>query len=271
MQIGTCTVAAVDTPGFDDDADSDAEVLAKISRFLATQRGLDIKLKGIILLHRITDPRFSGSSQRFLDTFRKICGEEAYKNVALVTTMWGNEDHGKKLKLEAELQVKYWSDLKAKGADVFRYNGSSGMAETIVGHLLKKDDVVLQLQRELAEATHLEDTSAGSVLASQLDRSLKASEGQIVSLERRLREAQAAKDKTKVRQLEEDLRKEKARNLRQKTSRKALRPRIAQETDMEIKKMTKEKKSKGEKWKSRLQIFAMVLGPMLSIGTAFIS
>lgn len=36
------------------------------------------------------------------------------------------------------------------------------------------------------------------VLAFELDESLKASEGKIVSLERRLREAQIAKDKTKV-------------------------------------------------------------------------
>lgn len=65
--------------------------------------------------------------------------------------------------------------------------------------------------------------------------------------------------------MEEDLRKEKARNLRQKTSMEALRPNPAQETEKEIKKVTKEKKTKGEKWKSRLQIFAAVLQSSLAI------
>lgn len=271
LEIGTCTVAVVDTPGFDDDDDSDAEVLAKISRFLTAQRRLDIKLKGVLFLHDINTVRFSGSHKRYLDTFRKICGEEAYKNVALVTTMWGGEDHGVKLKREAELQTGPWKDFKAKGADVFQYNGSPGMARTIVGHMLRKDNVVLKMQTELSSAHDMLDhTTAGAALAFQLDERLERSERQIRSLISQIKDAQACQDASKVRQLQKELKKEREKHVKQRDSRGALRPKIVQETDEKIVEVKKDQKSKGDKWKSRLRIFAMVLGPLISIGTAFI-
>jgi hypothetical protein len=91
-------------------------------------------------LHRITSPRFAGSGQRFLDTFRQICGEHAFANVALVTTMWGFEDQGVGLRRE----------------------------------FITKQDVVLKIQTELSvDHCHLDGTSVGADLASQLDKQLE--------------------------------------------------------------------------------------------------
>jgi hypothetical protein len=51
----------------------------------------------------------------------------------------------------------------------------------------------------------------------------------------------------------------------QMKSREAFRPKIVGETDKNIKGADKEKQSEGESWKTRLQIFAAVLTPMIAI------
>ncbi len=57
MTIGREKVLIIDTPGFDDTERSDTEILTEISRLLALQYEIGMKLKGVIFLHRITDVR----------------------------------------------------------------------------------------------------------------------------------------------------------------------------------------------------------------------
>lgn len=83
-------VFLLDTPGFDDTNRSDTDVLKTISGDLARMYSKDIKLSGIIYLHRITDVRFSGSAQKNLSVFKKLCGDDFYPNVVLATTIWEN-------------------------------------------------------------------------------------------------------------------------------------------------------------------------------------
>jgi hypothetical protein len=58
---------------------------------------------------------------------------------------------------------------------------------------------------------------------------------------------------------------EREKQLRQIKARDELRPKIGEETEKMIKKVDAEKKSKGERWKSRLQIFAAVLTPVIAL------
>ncbi|KAH6629362.1 hypothetical protein C7974DRAFT_185147 [Boeremia exigua] len=261
MQIGACTVAAVDTPGFDDDDDSDAVVLAKITHFLITQYRLGIPLKGIIFLHSITTIRFSGSHKRYLDTFRQICGDDAFKNVALVTTMWHNEKQAIGLRREAELQTGPWSDLKAKGADVFQYNGTADMAQAIVGRLMMKPDVELKIQKELLKnpSAELNSTTAGAGIASQIERKLQATQQEIQTLTVRIEEAEAARDTLKARHLRREQDKEREKQLKQMKSIDALRPKIFEETGERIEEVDSQGRARGQR-KSKLQIFVSVLG-----------
>jgi hypothetical protein len=271
LKIGAYTVAAVDTPGFDDDDDSDAVVLAKISRFLIAQHLLGIKLKGIIYLHSINTVRFSGSHKRYLDTFSRLCGEDAFKNVALVTTMWEKENHAVKYQRDAALQSGPWTDLIAKGAYVFQYDGTSDMAQTIVRLMMTKKDAVLRIQKELTgDLGELESTTAGADLASQLDKKLEVCQKKIKFLDEQIEKAKDLDESNRVRQLETELDMERQKQIKQMKSREALRPKIVEETDKSIKEVDKEKRSKGESWKNRLQIFAAVLTPIIAITAQFI-
>ncbi|KAH7385572.1 P-loop containing nucleoside triphosphate hydrolase protein [Phaeosphaeria sp. MPI-PUGE-AT-0046c] len=271
MQLGAYTVAAVDTPGFDDDEDSDAAVLAKISRFLIAQHLLGIKLKGIIFLHSINTVRFSGSHKRYLDTFRRLCGEEAFKNVALVTTMWERENHDTKYQRDAALQSGPWADLIAKGAYVFQYDGTSDMAQTIVRLLMIKKETVLQIQKELTEDRgKLECTTAGADLASELDKKLEACQKEIQSLRQQKETAEQRHDDTSVKRLQAQIETKRQKQIKQMKSRDALRPKLAEETDKSIKEADQVKRTKGERWRNRLQIFVTVLSPIVGIAAHFL-
>ncbi|OAL03081.1 hypothetical protein IQ06DRAFT_218284 [Phaeosphaeriaceae sp. SRC1lsM3a] len=271
VQLGAYTVAAVDTPGFDDDEDSDAVVLAKISRFLIAQHLLGIKLKGIIFLHSINTVRFTGSHKRYLDTFSRLCGEEAFKNVALVTTMWERERHDTKYQRDAALQSGPWANLIAKGANVFQYDGTSDMAQTIVRLLMIKKDAVLQIQKELTEDHgELERTAAGANLAFELDKKLEVCQKEILALNKQKETAEQFHDDAALRKLEAQLEIKRQKQIKQLKSRDALRPKLVEETDRSIKEADNAKRTKGERWRNRLQIFVAVLSPMIGIAAHFL-
>ena len=46
-------------------------------------------------MHRISDNRIGGISQRNFKMFKEMCGIEAAKNVAIVTSMWDEVDKGR--------------------------------------------------------------------------------------------------------------------------------------------------------------------------------
>ena len=81
-------VYLVDTPGFDDTEMSDTDVLLTFVDWLNLQYKNELKLSGLIYLHRITDDRMTGTATRNLTMMRKLCGDENLKNVLLATTRW---------------------------------------------------------------------------------------------------------------------------------------------------------------------------------------
>ena len=77
-----------DTPGFDDTASSDTDVLRNIVTWLGAMREKRIKLSGIIYLHRITDVRLGGTALRNLRMLHNLVGANKMANVLLVSTRW---------------------------------------------------------------------------------------------------------------------------------------------------------------------------------------
>jgi predicted GTPase len=63
----------VDTPGFDDTYRSDTDILKEIANWLSTAYEENIKLAGIIYLHRIEDVRLGGAAMRNLRMFKAQC------------------------------------------------------------------------------------------------------------------------------------------------------------------------------------------------------
>ena len=224
-----------------------------------------------MFLHRITGTRVSASEKLYLDTFRRMCGENAYPNVAFVTTMWNSVDKGVGLRREVELQVDYWSDFIAQGSPVFQYNDTPDIAQAIVAQLIAKDDVVLRIQDELSDdRCKLGCTSAGAELASQLEKQLEARRQKIKSLNVSLREAVATHNGAKVQEIQAALDAQREKQLKQIKARDALRPKIGEETEQRIKEVNRDQNSKGERWKSKLQVFAAVLSPVIALTVHFI-
>ena len=104
------SVHLVDTPGFDDTAKTDFNVLQEIASFLKVSFQDGLKLNGIIYLHRISDNRLQGSAIRSMNMFRKIIGGSVYENIILATTMWESVNIAKGEERETDLikNSKFW-------------------------------------------------------------------------------------------------------------------------------------------------------------------
>ena len=136
----------------------------------------DIKLAGIVYLHRITDNRMAGTPHRNLRMFGELCGDQAVKKVVLVTTMWDKAKTDPKTQnlREKELFDNYWNTMIHYGASTARFLNSEDSAWQIIDPILKQREAeVLLLQEELVDLNRaLNETQAGKTLYSDLQRLL---------------------------------------------------------------------------------------------------
>ncbi|KAJ9607870.1 hypothetical protein H2200_007949 [Cladophialophora chaetospira] len=254
-------IAIVDTPGFDDTTRSDGEILREITKFLVAQYKLGIKLKGIIYLHRITDVRMQGSALQYFEMFRRLCGEDAFENVALVTTMWGLlKDKEVGLQREEQLIEKFWEPMMEMGSYATSFDGSRESAEGIISVLFGKEDVVLRIQKEIVdEGRVIEETTAGAYVKKEVKARLVAKTNKVRDLTEQLNKAERDRDLRRQKSLEK-ARDEAERELRkEKRGREGLKQDIGKEMDATI------EQQKRQKWASRFQIFASVVGVSVAI------
>ena len=119
------------------------------------------------------------------------------------------------------------------------------MAETIVGQLLTRDDVVLKIQHELSDnRQRLDKTSAGAIVTSALEERLGERRKVIHSLSNRLKEAERNKDKDKQWRICKQLEWQRTRYSKQKRAWGELHRHINIKTDKKIKEVKEEKKKK---------------------------
>jgi hypothetical protein len=135
-----------------------------------------VKLSGLVYLHRITDNRMAGSPHKNLRMFGELCGDVAMTQVRLVSTMWGKVKPDVGEGRERELREKFWKHFIEKGSEIDRLRDTRGEeAWRIVDRLIrdsKKRDAVL-LQEELVELEkQLNETAAGKTLYSSLQKLL---------------------------------------------------------------------------------------------------
>ena len=122
------TAYLIDTLGFDDTHRSDTEVLGQLAKWLADTYKGGIQLSGIIYLHRISDLRMQGSAKKHPLTFKKLCGDDALKNVILATTKWDRVSKQKGTARERELRSteEFWGWMVSQGSKVYRHTGTPG-------------------------------------------------------------------------------------------------------------------------------------------------
>lgn len=189
----------VDTPGFDDTTRSDADILREVASWLAKAYSSNLKLTGIIYLHRIMDVRLGGSGMKNLRMFKKLCGEDSLESVVLATTFWGNVEEKEGIMRETQLKAKteFWGGLIAKGSAVFRQNNGRESAEEIVKYLVqRRHKVVLDIQKELIDGKKtLDDTAAGGELQVELNKAKAAYEEKLKQVRDEMKQALGQQDK----------------------------------------------------------------------------
>jgi len=135
-------VVFVDTPAFPDPGSSDSAVVAaldvetKIQDWLEETFGKDIKITGILYLHKITENRMTQPPLPHYQMFQSLCGQGFHARVLLVTTMWENllnRDDGKRRKRILE---GHWSKMIDKGSAVVCHDGKKESAWAVVKTLV---------------------------------------------------------------------------------------------------------------------------------------
>ncbi|KAI5456471.1 hypothetical protein BGZ63DRAFT_396743 [Mariannaea sp. PMI_226] len=187
----------VDTPGFDDTTRSDTDVLKETVTFFTSSYKKNIKLSGIIYLHRISDPRVGGSARKNLFMFRKLCGREALKNVLLVTTMWENEKLSICENREQELTETedFWGVLVESGARVERHDNSRDSAMRLLKSLVDKPQMIMSIQKEMVnERKTLDQTQAGIELEAELRKQREKFKKELAEAQEMMKEAIEASD-----------------------------------------------------------------------------
>ncbi|KAF9386283.1 gTPase, IMAP member 8 [Mortierella sp. AD011] len=181
-QIGDQSVLILDTPGFDDTNRSDTDILADIAGSLVSLYKADWKISGIIYLHNITDTRMRGSSVTNLTMFAKLCGEQSYRNVVMLTGRWGSMEVSEAVERENELKWRFWKEYIDAGCQLDRYRDRNDLVR-IFESFLQKPPVVLDIQREIVdEGKTLDKTAAGEYVNHELENEKKRIEKELAEI-----------------------------------------------------------------------------------------
>jgi hypothetical protein len=147
--------------------------------------------------------------------FQELCGKEAYKNVLMVTNMWGeaNEDA---LAREQELRDKdiFFKPILDNGALLLRHMNDQESAHKIIQNLTSIDPVVLRIQAELAAMNDITQTSAYAQLNRELMEQAEKNRQELEKLRVELEEAAQAQDEETRMELQEESEKMEAELLR---------------------------------------------------------
>ncbi|KAK3393392.1 hypothetical protein B0H63DRAFT_458124 [Podospora didyma] len=207
-------VYLIDTPGFDDTNRDDADILRDIAFWLSESLKSDVKLSGILYLHRITDPRMAGSAKRNLLMFKKLCGNEALKNVILVTTMWEkvNRTEGGEREKELMETEDFWGFMVKNGSRVERHYNSRTSAKALVSKFIKEKKIELTIQDEMVtKGRHLDQTDAGMTLDGELAKEREKWEQRAAQQKADMEEALRLRDEQLAQVLREEREKSEAK------------------------------------------------------------
>jgi hypothetical protein len=161
-------VHLIDTPGFDDSGRSDGETLQELAYWLAAAYEREIRLSGIIYLHRITDVRLQGSAWRALRALKSMCGDNNLHDVVIATTMWDKiaPDHvAGAFARHGELRKKINQEMGRHGGSMVALPSIKTDAIAIVEQIVRKGSrMTLAFQKQLIDEHKLiRETDAGAI------------------------------------------------------------------------------------------------------------
>jgi hypothetical protein len=163
-------VQLVDTPGFNDTARSDMDILVTITEWIHVNK---IAVAGIIYLYKITDMRFTGANRMNLKILKALCGEQFYPHLVLASTMWDEmrDESGVMQAEERERELlqspNIWKDILAKGAEYKRYSALREQGQSMVDHLLSKQNAPSMAITIESRDQSLDNTTVGQLVLEE--------------------------------------------------------------------------------------------------------
>ena len=151
------------------------------------------------------------TSQNYLRLLQTIVGDDALKNVILVTTMWNTlrpEDRKRAVRREQELLNNFWSPMIDNNAYNAQFIGTSESAYSLVYQLADQDSVVLDIQKEIVDQDRsILETATGMSLVKQLEKDHQAYRAKLCDLRDRLErlEGRQPLDKKEVRRVKGEI------------------------------------------------------------------
>ena len=137
----------------------------------------------------------AGSPLRLLEIFKSICGEEAFQNVILVTTMWDDVplDVGQRRESELLTNDRYWKPMVDVGSRTARSMNTAESAWAIISQFKPEFRRPILLQRELVDLQKsLVETAAGRSFFGWLEGVIATMREILQALRRRLQRARQA-------------------------------------------------------------------------------
>lgn len=127
----------------------------------------NIKLTGILYLHKIRDP-LSGTHSKNVDLFGKVCGKDALQNVIIATTTWRKPEDEWELAQEEGFKSS-WEEKLGQEVSTVRYYHTRDSAWDILDRFLQnKSRHAVRLQKEMGDVgRQLHETAAGRSLGIQ--------------------------------------------------------------------------------------------------------
>jgi len=196
----------VDTPGFDDTFIKDTDILADIATWLNEGYDNNVKLTGIVYLHRIADNKLGNAGMKTLRLFRALCGESGLKSVVLATTHWPRVVTETELKRERQLKEhqRMWKTMIQNGCKIWRQNRDQESALEIIKHLITINKPFHpQLAEEMGRGATLDETAAGKEIEAEFDRIKKEFEKRLEEMRKELEDAYKKRDQEREEELED--------------------------------------------------------------------
>jgi hypothetical protein len=135
--------------------------------------------------------------------FKALCGEDAFSNVAILTSMWLTDEPSveldKQVAREGQLEEDYLTDILGMGGLLRRLKSKDRSSIDVISakrifqelfESWKDDQITLSIQHELInDFIPLNETAAGKVLSSHLDQTYEYYESEISKLRETINES----------------------------------------------------------------------------------
>lgn len=159
------SVTLIDTPGFDDSSRTEVDILKLVSTHLMKKYEARTLLSGIVFLQPIALARVQNSEVARTRLIKKLVGDDAYKHLVIVPTMWTDREEAERLAQARVDKFTIWGDMVDQGAKIMLHDNSPDSATNIIRHILTHGGPVqLLVQKELAKNPRLEETTVGRQL-----------------------------------------------------------------------------------------------------------